>query len=58
MRRLLTWARRLVVTAVLVAVVRQVLGRVTRSGVARDATLPPVVGDTWPPVPTNPDRGG
>jgi hypothetical protein len=19
--------------------------------------LPPIVGDTWPPVPTNPDRG-
>jgi hypothetical protein len=57
MRKLLTWIRRLALLATLVALAQQVLRRITRSETAGAGVLPPIVGDTWPPVPTNPERG-
>jgi hypothetical protein len=42
--------------ATIVAIVQQIVRRLTQSNTAGGG-LPPVVGDTWPPVPTNPDRG-
>ena len=57
MKWLLIWLRRLAVVAALVAGAQWVLRRVMRSGDAGGAILPPIVGDTWAPVPTNPDRG-
>jgi hypothetical protein len=61
MRRLLTWVRRLVLLGMLIAVAqrlfRWVVGSGESGGGGGGETLPPIVGDTWPPVPTNPDRG-
>ena len=56
MRTLFTWLRRLALLAALFAVVQRILRRVNASGTPGGATFPPIVGDTWPPVPTNPDR--
>jgi hypothetical protein len=58
MRTLLTWLRRLVLLSMVVAVARRIFRRVAGSRTTGGGTFPPIVGDTWPPVPTNPDRGG
>ncbi len=57
MRGLLTWLRRLALLAALFAVAQRVLRRINSADNTGVGTLPPIVGDTWPPVPTNPDRG-
>ena len=58
MGTLLRWVRRLVLMAAVAAVVERIVRRVARSNApGAGAALPPIVGDTWPPVPTNPDRG-
>jgi hypothetical protein len=46
------WAGRLTVVAAVAVVVVRILRRVDRSG------KPSLGGDTWPPVPVNPDRHG
>jgi hypothetical protein len=56
MRKLLTWLRRLAMLAALFAVAQRVLRRINASNNPGEGTFPPIVGDTWPPVPTNPDR--
>ncbi len=57
MRGLLTWLRRLALLAALFAVAQRVLRRINSADNTGGGTFPPIVGDTWPPVPTNPDRG-
>jgi hypothetical protein len=57
MRTLLTWLRRLALLAALFAVAQRVLRRIDSSDNTGEGRFPPIVGDTWPPVPTNPDRG-
>jgi hypothetical protein len=56
------WARRVVVVAVIGAVVSRIVGRLLdpddRPGQPGSEVVPAVGGDTWPPVPTNPDRPG
>ncbi|MGO9027644.1 MAG: hypothetical protein ACLQOZ_03305 [Acidimicrobiales bacterium] len=52
-RTLLRWALRLA----LVATVAAVVGRLLAGRSAGDGRVfPAITGDTWPPVPTNPDR--
>jgi hypothetical protein len=57
---MIRWVRRLVVVAVVGAVVGRVVGRLLdpedRRGRPGSEALPSIGGDTWPPVPTNPDR--
>lgn len=54
---MLKWIRRLVLLAILAAVVARVLKSTKGEGgvVGREA-FPSIGGDTWPPVPLNPDR--
>ena len=55
MRRLRTWVVRIVVATIAATVLTRILRSVAgpRSG---EEFLPPIGSDTWPPVPTNPDR--
>ena len=58
MRTLFAWTIRLVLLALLVALARRIIrsaGRTEEVGGSAEV-LPVIVGDTWPPVPTNPDR--
>lgn len=54
MRTVLLWSRRLLVVALVGAVVMRILG--SRGGSARPGSgvMPDIGGDTWPPVPVNP----
>ncbi len=49
----LKWARRIIIVGTVVALVRRTLGSHSTAG---SEPVPSVSGDTWPPVPTNPDR--
>jgi hypothetical protein len=59
---MIRWVRRLVMVAVVGAVVGGVVVRLLdpddRHGRPGSEALPAIGGDTWPPVPTNPDRPG
>ncbi len=60
-RTIIRWVRRLVAVAavaVLGAVVVRLLSSEDRVGSAGSEAFPAIGGDTWPPVPTNPDRPG
>ena len=46
----------LVVLGALTAVVVRLLGSGTASGRTGDSVLPSIGGDTWAPVPTNPNQ--
>lgn len=48
------WARRIVIVGTVVTLVRRTLG--SRSPRAANETVPTIGGDTWPPVPVNPDH--
>jgi len=48
----------LVVLGALTAVVVRLLGSGTAAGRTGDGVLPSIGGDTWPPVPTNPNQQG
>jgi hypothetical protein len=55
MKSMLRWMRRLALLAAAVAIVRRFVDSDNRPG--RGATAAPTIGgDTWPPVPVNPDR--
>lgn len=45
------WIRRILVLALLLAVGTWVTRRLTAPGGPADACIPPIGGDTWPPVP-------
>ena len=55
MRAWRTWAFRIVVATIAATVLTRILRSMgaSRSG---DELVPPIGSDTWPPVPTNPDR--
>jgi hypothetical protein len=55
-RKLLKWTRRLVVLGVVAAAIARILESTTPSDGAGDRRLPSIGGDTWPPVPVNPNR--
>jgi hypothetical protein len=55
-RKLLKWTRRLVVLGVVAAAIARILESTTPSDGASDRRLPSIGGDTWPPVPINPNR--
>ncbi len=55
METVVSWARRLIVMAAIVAVVAWILKSASRNDQAR---VPAITGDTWPPVPVNPLRQG
>jgi hypothetical protein len=56
-KSLLKWTVRLTVVAALVAGVARILG--SRSGATgTSGPIATIGGDTWPPVPVNPDRQG
>jgi hypothetical protein len=65
-RSVVRWSVRLAVLAGVIALVGRVLaGRPGLPGAgagpgnpAPDGMFPAITGDTWPPVPVNPDRGG
>jgi hypothetical protein len=52
------WVGRLVAVAVVGAVVVRLLDPDDRAGGYGSEAFPAIGGDTWPPVPTNPDRPG
>ena len=51
---LIRWMLRIVVLGVTATVVARMLAG--RSGGTDGPVFPAITGDTWPPVPTNPDR--
>ena len=55
-RKSLKWARRLAVLGFVAAVFARVFGSRSLSHRVGTETIPTIGGDTWPPVPTNPDR--
>ncbi|MGP0107520.1 MAG: hypothetical protein ACLPR9_01395 [Acidimicrobiales bacterium] len=57
-RKSIKWAGRLAVLGMLAVVVVRLLGSGTASGRTGDGVLPSIGGDTWPPVPTNPNLRG
>ncbi|HEY4946680.1 MAG TPA: hypothetical protein VII19_02200 [Acidimicrobiales bacterium] len=57
-RKSFKWAGRLAVVAALAAVAARLLGSRAASGRAGDGVLPSIGGDTWAPVPTNPNQRG
>jgi hypothetical protein len=54
-RTVLKWTRRLVLLAIAATVVVRVLESTKGGG---GEPFPSIGGDTWPPVPVNPDRRG
>lgn len=50
------WVRRAAVLAVAAAVIRGLLTHEKGTPRSGSGTVPVIGGDTWPPVPTNPDR--
>jgi hypothetical protein len=57
-RKSIKWAGCLAVLGMLAVVVVRLLGSGTASGRTGDGVLPSIGGDTWPPVPTNPNLRG
>jgi|NGEPerStandDraft_6_1074524.scaffolds.fasta_scaffold66132_2 hypothetical protein len=55
-RKSIKWAGRLAVLGMLAVVVVRLLGSGTASGRTGDGVLPSIGGDTWAPVPTNPNQ--
>jgi hypothetical protein len=55
-RKSIKWAGRLAVLGMLAVVVVRLLGSGTASGRTGDSVLPSIGGDTWAPVPTNPNQ--
>jgi len=55
MKSKLRWMGRLALLAAAVAIVRRLLDSDNRPGRGANAA-PTIGGDTWPPVPLNPDR--
>jgi len=53
-RTVLLWSRRLLVVALVGAVVMRILGSRGRSARGGSVLVPDIGGDTWPPVPVNP----
>ena len=54
--KLWKWTKRLVILGVVAAVTARILESTTPSDGAADRRLPSIGGDTWPPVPINPNR--
>jgi hypothetical protein len=50
------WSVRAAVVAATVAVTVRALRSLTGSASSGDGLLPSIGGDTWPPVPANPER--
>jgi len=50
------WVRRAVVLALAAALIRRLLIPDKVTPLSGSGTVPVIGGDTWPPVPTNPDR--
>jgi hypothetical protein len=57
-RTILRWVGRLVVVAAVGAAIVRLLDPDDRAGGHKSELFPAIGGDTWPPVPTNPDRPG
>lgn len=57
-RKSIKLAGRLAVLGMLAVVVVRLLGSETASGRTGNGVLPSIGGDTWPPVPTNPNQQG
>jgi hypothetical protein len=55
-KTLFKWARRLVALAIVATVIARVLESTAPSDRTGGEHLPSIGGDTWPPVPLNPDR--
>lgn len=56
-KKLLKWSVRLAVVAAVATAVSRALGSKS-AGDGTSGPIPPIGGDTWPPVPTNPGRPG
>lgn len=57
MKSLVRWTIGVTVVAAAVALVGRVLRTPDRSARTGGGVFPSIGGDTWPPVPANPDRG-
>ena len=55
-RTMLKWASRLVVLSVVATVIARIIESTAPSDRTGAEHLPSVGGDTWPPVPLNPER--
>ena len=53
---MLRWLKRLALVALLVAIVRRLVGAGSRGDRDRNGAPPTIGGDTWPPVPVKPSR--
>jgi hypothetical protein len=58
MRTTATWALRAAVVAALAVLAARILRTGRPSGAGASPAAPVIGGDTWPPVPLNPDRTG
>jgi hypothetical protein len=55
-RKLLKWTGRVVIVGVVAAAIARILESTTPSDGVGERRLPSIGGDTWPPVPINPNR--